>query len=412
MPQRPLVISHCGKIDPQDIGTFIKEGGFSALKKALTEMSGSEVVEVIKRSGLRGRGGAGFPTGAKWQMAKDAISKLNSGKSSLNFGYIICNADEGEVGTFKDRFLLEQDPFSLIEGICIAGYAIGAKMAFIYLRAEYDYLRDKLLDAIEQTKKGGFFDLRGHSFDIQLTDNAGAYVCGEETALMESIEGKRGEPRFKPPFPTTAGLWGRPTVINNVETLMNIPYIILNGAEWFQGIGTERSKGTKVFSVSGDVEKPGIYELELGSSLRELVEDICKARDVKMVQVGGASGRVVPKEQLDVPLSFETYLGAGAIIVYNDSRNAMDVALDTLEFFKEESCGKCVPCREGTAVLYDTLADLRRNPDNTSELKILLDIAKTMQMCSLCGLGQTAGNCFMDTLKYFPGDYRYENSDN
>lgn len=278
------------------------EPGFKALQKAKSAFKPADVISEIKKSGLRGRGGAGFPTGVKWELAA---------KTPADTKYIICNADEGEVGTFKDRYILENHLLTLLEGIAIAGYAVGAKKAFIYLRAEYTYLLPKIEKAIEEAK----------IFDIEICENAGAYECGEETALMESIEGKRGEARFKPPFPPTSGLWNKPTVINNVETLMNIPYIILNGADRFSAIGTRDSKGTKVFSVSGDVERPGVYELVMGSSLKELVVDLAGAKDIKFMQAGGASGRVLPYQMLGTPLSFETVLGAGAVIVYNNTPN-------------------------------------------------------------------------------------------
>ena len=293
MPEKRIVLRNCGVIDPRQITTYLDRDGFKALEKTTRELTGEQVIEEIKASGLRGRGGAGFPCGLKWELARKAHGDEK---------YVICNADEGEVGTFKDRYILENDPFTLIEAMAIAGYTIGAGRGYIYLRAEYHYLLELLTNAIGQAKEGGFLE----HFDIDIREGAGAYVCGEESALMDSIEGKRGEARYRPPFPPTKGLWGKPTIINNVETLMNIPQVILNGAHWFNQLGTERSKGTKVFSVSGDVKRPGVYELILGSPLRELVEDLALAEQVKMVQVGGATGRIIPGEMIDTPLAFET----------------------------------------------------------------------------------------------------------
>lgn len=397
MPEERIVLKNCGRIDPKDIDSYIAKGGFKALDKALSQLKPVDIIKLVRESGLRGRGGAGFPTGVKWELAANTTADVK---------YIICNADEGEVGTFKDRFLLENDPFTLIEGMAIAGFAIGASKAFIYLRAEYQYLRGLVESAIQQVREKGYFNKRNFKFDIEICENAGAYVCGEETALMESIEGKRGEARFKPPFPPTSGLWEKPSIINNVETLMNIPHIVLNGASWFSAIGTEKSKGTKVFSVSGDVERPGIYELRMGSTLEELVVDLCGAKDVKMIQVGGTAGRVLPASEIEVPLSFETLLGAGAIIVYNKDRDVLDIVLKTMEFFEEESCGKCVPCREGTAVMHQILDEIKQSGPGNGNLDMLCEIADTMKSCSLCGLGQSAPTCFVDTLQHFPEEYR------
>ena len=355
MPEKRVVLQNCGVIDPKDIATYIDRDGFKALKKAL-KLPPEQLIGEIKASGLRGRGGAGFPCGLKWELA---------GKAPGDEKYVICNADEGEVGTFKDRYILENDPFSLIEGIAIAGYAIGARKAYIYLRAEYHFLLGLLERAIAQSKKRGFLKY----LDIEIRQGAGAYVCGEESALMDSIEGKRGEVRYRPPFPPTSGLWGKPTIINNVETLMNVPRIVLNGAEWFEQMGTERSKGTKVFSVSGDVKNPGVYELVLGSSLKELVEGLAGAKKVQAVQVGGATGRIIPADKLDTPLSFETILGAGAITVFDKSRDIIDIVYRTLEFLAEESCGKCAPCREGTEAMVEILERFCKGTKNRAAKK-------------------------------------------
>jgi NADH:ubiquinone oxidoreductase subunit F (NADH-binding) len=354
-------------------------------------MTPEAVIDAVKASKLLGRGGAGFPTGLKWEFAR---------KAQGDEKFIVCNADEGEMGTFKDRFILQKDPFTLIEAILIAAYAVGAGKAYIYLRGEYSYLRDRLESAIEAAGKKGFLG----DVPIGVIVGAGAYVCGEETALMNSIEGKRGEARYKPPFPPQSGLWGSPTIINNVETLMNIPPIILNGPEWFSGIGVRGGKGTKVFSVSGDVAKPGVYELELGSPLSELL-DLAGARNVKMVQVGGAAGRMIPAAEADVALSFETVLGAGAVMVYDQSRDVIDIVSRTMRFFAEESCGKCTPCREGAEAVVevmDRLATGRAAPD---DIAVLEDLAATMSAASLCGLGQAAPMALEDTLKSFRRDY-------
>ena len=392
MPEKRIVLKNCGVIDPRDINTHLDKDGFRSLQKAQNEMTPDGIIEAVKASGLRGRGGAGFPCGLKWELA---------GKSPGDEKFVICNADEGEVGTFKDRYILENDPFSLIEGIAIAAYAIGAKQAYIYLRAEYHFLLDLLTNAISQAKEGGFLE----HVDIHIREGAGAYVCGEESALMDSIEGKRGEVRYRPPFPPTKGLWEKPTIINNVETLMNIPQIILNGADWFNQIGTERSKGTKVFSVAGDVDKPGVYELVMGSQLRELVMDLAQAKNVKMIQVGGATGRIIPYAMIDTPLSFETILGAGAITVLDESRDIIDAVYRTMEFLAEESCGKCAPCREGTEAMVEIMEKFTKGEGTERDIRLLEELSNAMMPSALCGLGQAAPIPIMDTLQYFRNDY-------
>ncbi len=305
------------------------------------------------------------------------------------------------MGTFKDRQIMANDQFMLIEGMAIAGYAIGADMGYIYLRAEYQYLNSPLVKAIDQAREQGFLV----DFDITIRQGAGAYVCGEESALMDSIEGKRGEVRYRPPFPPTKGLWDQPTVINNVETLMNIPQITLNGADWFNAMGTERSKGTKVFSVSGDVSKPGVYEMVLGSPLRELVEGLAGAERVKAIQIGGATGRIVPHDMMDTPLSFEDILGAGAITVFDESRDMIDIVHKTLQFLAEESCGKCTPCREGTEVMAGILERFSRGEGNERDIKDMERLSQAMMLSALCGLGQAAPNPVLDSLQYFRGEY-------
>ena len=392
MPEKRIVLKNCGVINPNDLTSYLDRDGFKGLEKVREKMTRQEVIEQIKASGLRGRGGAGFPCGLKWELA---------GMSKSDQRFLICNADEGEVGTYKDRYILENDPFTLIEGIAIASYAIDAKDATIYLREEYRYLRDRLKNAVKQGDERGFLQ----PLSIDIVEGAGAYICGEESALMESIEGKRGEARYRPPFPPTQGLFGKPTIINNVETLMNIPRIVLNGSHWFHSIGTEKSKGTKVFSVSGDVGRPGVYELVLGSDLSELVIDLAKAKDVQAVQVGGAAGRIIPANRLNTPLSYETALGSGAVTVFDRSRDIIDVIYQTLRFFAEESCGKCVPCREGTEVMVEILGRMVKGEGIAEDIKALEELSEVMRHSSLCGLGQSAPVPVLDGLEHFRNEY-------
>jgi NADH:ubiquinone oxidoreductase subunit F (NADH-binding) len=387
----PLVLEKCGKYQPQDIEAFINLGGFKALSKVQSAMSPEEVIEQVKISQLRGRGGAGFPCGIKWELARNTHEPEK---------FLICNADEGDVGTFKDRFLLQHDPFTLIEGLAIAAYAVGATQAFIYLRAEYHFLHPLLKNAIQQTSTGGFLD----ELEIQIIEGAGAYICGEESALMHSMEGLRGEPRTKPPYPTIEGLWRKPTIINNVETLMNIPPILLNGGSWFSQIGTSLSKGTKLFSVCGDVQNPGVYELVMGSSLRELL-DLAGAEETKMVQVGGASGSILAHSALDTSLAFETHLGSGAVIVFNHSRDVLDMIRRTVEFLAEESCGKCTPCREGLEETLEIFNRLVEGLSRPNDLSVLEELCAVMSSSSACGLGQSAAIPIMDSLGHFRPDY-------
>ncbi len=392
MPEKHIVMKNCGIVNPNDVATYLHRDGFKALQKVTETMTGQQVIEQIKLSGLRGRGGAGFPCGLKWELA----SKAGNGQK-----FVICNADEGEVGTFKDRYLLENDPFTLVEGIAIASYAVGAQRAYIYLRQEYHYLLDGLKGAISQVGEEEFRDLP----QIEIVEGAGAYICGEESALMESIEGRRGEPRYRPPFPPSKGLFGKPTVINNVETLMNVPQIINHGADWFNAIGTEGSKGTKVFSVSGDVERPGVYELVLGSELGELVVDLAKAKDIQAVQVGGAAGRLIPVCMLNTPLSYENVLGSGGVTVLDQTRDMIDVVFRTIEFFAEESCGKCAPCREGTEVMVEILGRIARGDGVPEDIEALKDLSEVMKLSSLCGLGQSAPVAVLDSLDHFRNEY-------
>ncbi len=396
MPQQLLVLRNCGVIDPQDVDSYLARGGFEALRRAQSHMTAQQVIDEVKRSGLQGRGGGGFPTGLKWEQAAQTPGDRK---------YIICNAAEGEVGAFKDRYVLERDPFALVEGMVIASYAVGASAGYLYLRSEYAYLVPLLMNAIAQVRQKGLLGVGGHLFDIELRLGAGGYACGEETAMMELLEGRRGEPRHRPPFPPAQGLWGFPTVINNVETLMNVPWIIANGADRFRDTGTQESKGTKVLSISGDVERPGVYELVMGSSLVELVEEIALAKNVKMVQVGGASGRIVPADKMEVPLSYETMLGPGPVIVFNESRNVVDMMSMTMEFFAEESCGKCAPCREGTQAMMEMLSRISEGKGWRKDLLALEQLSNAMMLSSSCGLGQAAPIPVLDSLRYFRHEY-------
>jgi NADH-quinone oxidoreductase subunit F len=392
VPEKKILLQHCGAIDPRDIQTYRDRGGFGAWEKARDKMTPESIVAEIKDAGLRGRGGAGFSCGVKWDLARNETADEK---------FLICNADEGEVGAFKDRHLLTHDPFTLIEGMAIAAYAIGARRAFIYLRAEYHHLLANLKNAVVQAEQKGFLA----DLTVEIHEGAGAYICGEESALMDSLEGKRGEARFKPPFPPSKGLWGRPTIINNVETLATIPHIIANGAAWFAEIGTKQSKGTKLFSISGDVAKPGVYELVLGSMLKELVIDLAGAEKVKWIQVGGATGGIVPFSLLSTPLAYETVLGSGAVMVFDETREVLDFVHRTVTFLAEESCGKCTPCREGTEAMLQIVERLAHGDGHVDDVQALEDLSETMMLSSLCGLGQAAAIPVLDTLRYFRNDY-------
>ena len=367
----------------------------SALKKAL-EMTAADVVFEVRESGMKGRGGAGFPTGIKWNLAGAA-----SGVDKM----VICNADEGEPGTFKDRLLLEKYAYQLLEGMTIAGYAIGSSKGIIYLRAEYPYLIPAIMkarqDLLDKKLIGPYILGSNFSFDVEVRPGAGAYVCGEETSLIESLEGKRGEPRNKPPFPVNSGYLSRPTIVNNVETFVNVPHIILNGSDWYQELGIGETTGTKLFSVSGDVENPGVYEVQMGSTIGELLE-LAGASDVQAVQVGGASGTTITADELDRRLSFDDLPPGGSVIVFNGTRDMMDVLENFLEFFVHESCGQCTPCREGNVRLLDTTRCIRNGEITTmEELKDFFMLAEIMKLGSKCGLGQTSPNCFVDIVTKF-----------
>ncbi|MFA5066306.1 MAG: NADH-ubiquinone oxidoreductase-F iron-sulfur binding region domain-containing protein [Dehalococcoidia bacterium] len=391
MAEKRIVLSNCGTIDPHNIESYLKVGGFKAYEKA-RRMKPKAIVEEVKKSGLTGRGGAGFNCGIKWELAMNAKGHQK---------YLICNADEGEVGAFKDKYILSNDPYGLIEGMLIAGLAIGARQAYIYLRGEYHPLNSLLVSAIEQARTKGYLK----DMDIQVFEGAGAYVCGEESALMNSIEGQRGESRYKPPYPPQRGLWNMPTIINNVETLMNIPHIISNGSAWFSAMGSGRSRGTKVFSVSGDIARPGIYEVEMGSTLKKLVVELSGATDVKAVQIGGATGNVIPGYMIDTPLSHEAFLGSGAVMVFNSTRDIIDIVYNDMHFLNEESCGKCTPCREGTEVMLEIYGRLRQGDGKERDINTLEELARTMAAASLCGLGQAAAVPVLDSLRYFYNEY-------
>ena len=392
MPERRIVTKNCGIVDPGDISSYLSQGGFRAFTKVRNTMKPEAVVDEIKASGLTGRGGAGFGCGLKWELARRTRARRK---------YLICNADEGEVGTFKDRYLLSHDPFGLIEGMCIAGLAVGASRGHIYLRQEYHSLLSLIRNAVDQAREKGFL---AH-MDIAVYEGAGAYVCGEESALMNSLEGLRGESRYKPPYPPQSGLWESPTVINNVETLMNVPHIINNGARWFSAMGTARSKGTKVFCISGDVDRPGVYELEMGSPLFELVTGLAGAREVKAVQVGGAAGGILPGNRLDTPLSHETILGSGAVTVFGPARDMVGIVHKNVIFLHEESCGKCTPCRDGLEAIVSIYGRLLSGAGEPRDLKVLEDLCRAMALASLCGLGQAASVPVTDSLLHFRDEY-------
>jgi bidirectional [NiFe] hydrogenase diaphorase subunit len=405
-----IVMENSGTIDPERIEDYIAVGGYQALIKALTEMSPSEVIEEVTKSGLRGRGGAGYPTGLKWST----VAKANGARK-----FVICNADEGDPGAYMDRTILESDPHRVLEGMAIAAYAVGAQQGFIYVRAEYPLAIKRLRTAIRQAER---LNLLGNnilgttfSFSVELRIGAGAFVCGEETALMASIEGKRGTPRPRPPYPAEYGLWGYPTLINNVETFANIPPIIRNGGEWFAKIGTERSKGTKVFALAGRVVNTGLIEVPMGITLREIVFDIGggipEGKRFKAVQTGGPSGGCIPEQFLDLPVDYESLtkvgsiMGSGGMIVMDETSCMVDVAKFFVEFCMSESCGKCVPCRVGTAHLYELLRRITAGEGTMRDLELLEELCDLVKSASLCGLGQTAPNPVLSTLRYFRHEY-------
>ncbi len=408
--QQRIVLKNCGVINPEDIDEYIAFDGYLALEKVLKEMTPEEVIEEITKSGLRGRGGAGFPTGKKWLFARQAEGKQK---------YVVCNADEGDPGAFMDRSVLEGDPHCVIEAMMIAGYAIGASEGYIYVRAEYPIAVKRFQIAIDQARKKGILGKNifgtDFEFDLHIRLGAGAFVCGEETALLESIEGRRGQPRLKPPFPANSGLWKCPTLINNVETYANITKIILNGADWYASIGTEGSKGTKVFALGGNVNNIGLVEVPMGTTLREIVFDIGggipNKREFKAAQTGGPSGGCIPAEYLDTPIDYESLkeigsmMGSGGLIVMDDSKCMVNLAKFYLGFTVDESCGKCNPCRIGTKRMYEILEKLTNGEGTLADIDKLEELTKTISKASVCGLGQTASNPVISTLKYFRNEY-------
>ncbi len=409
--QLRIVLRNCGEIDPENIDEYISKDGYLALSKVVGDYKPEDVIEELKKSGLRGRGGAGFPTWMKWKFTRQTPEKQK---------YVICNADEGDPGAYMDRGVLEGDPHSVIEGLIIAGYAIGASKGYFYVRAEYPLAVERIEKALKQAYDYGFLgkNILGSdfSFDIDIRLGAGAFVCGEETALIASIEGRRGTPRPRPPYPSIKGLWDKPTAINNVETLANIAPIILKGGQWYASIGTEKSKGTKVFALTGKVKNSGLVEVPMGITLREIVFDIgggmLSGKDIKAVQTGGPSGGVIPKEYLDTPVDYEnlqklgSIMGSGGMIVMDEDDCMVDIAKFYLGFCVDESCGKCVPCRIGGYQMLSLLNRITEGQGELGDLDKLKRIALAMQKASLCALGQTAANPVISTIKYFEDEYK------
>ena len=408
--QHRIALRNCGIINPESIEEYIGTGGYEALGKVLTEMTPDDVIQTLMDSGLRGRGGGGFPTGLKWKLAKqnDADQK-----------YVCCNADEGDPGAFMDRSILEGDPHAVLEAMAIAGYAIGASQGYIYVRAEYPIAVERLKIAIQQAREmellGKDISCTGFDFDIDLRLGAGAFVCGEETALMTSIEGNRGEPKPRPPYPAQKGLFGKPTILNNVETYANIPQIILNGPEWFASMGTEKSKGTKVFALGGKIHNTGLVEIPMGTTLREVIEEIGGGipggKKFKAAQTGGPSGGCIPAEHFDIPIDYDnlisigSMMGSGGLIVMDETDCMVDIAKFFLEFTVEESCGKCTPCRVGTKRMLEILTKITKGQATMEDLDKLEELCYYVKENSACGLGQTAPNPVLSTLRYFRDEY-------
>ncbi|HHU49492.1 MAG: NADH-quinone oxidoreductase subunit NuoF [Caldicoprobacterales bacterium] len=408
--QKRLALRNCGVIDPENIDEYIAFDGYKALGKVLLEMTPEETIDIIKASGLRGRGGAGFPTGVKWEF---------TAKAEGDKKYVCCNADEGDPGAFMDRSVLEGDPHSVLEAMAIAGYAIGADQGYIYVRAEYPIAVKRLTIAIGQAREAGLLGKNifgtDFSFDLELRLGAGAFVCGEETALMASIEGRRGEPRPRPPFPAVKGLFGKPTLLNNVETYANIPQIILNGPEWFQTIGTEKSKGTKVFALGGKINNTGLVEVPMGTTLREIIYEIGggipNGKEFKAAQTGGPSGGCIPARHLDTPIDYDSLtkigsmMGSGGLIVMDEDNCMVDIARFFLDFTVDESCGKCPPCRIGTKRMLEILDRITKGQGKEGDIEKLEELGKNIKASALCGLGQTAPNPVLSTIQYFRDEY-------
>ena len=408
--QKRVALRNCGVIDPENIDEYIGTDGYMALAKVITEMTPDEVIDVVLASGLRGRGGAGFPTARKWQFAKNSVSDQK---------YVVCNADEGDPGAFMDRSVLEGDPHAVLEAMAIAGYAIGANQGYIYVRAEYPIAVKRLTIAIAQAREYGLLGKgifgTDFDFDIQIRLGSGAFVCGEETALLTSIEGNRGEPRPRPPFPAVKGLFGQPTIINNVETLANVAQIILKGAEWFSSMGTEKSAGTKVFALGGKINHTGLVEIPMGTPLRTIIEDIGggipNGKKFKAAQTGGPSGGCIPASLIDTPVDYESLIavgsmmGSGGLIVMDEDNCMVDIAKFFLEFTVDESCGKCAPCRLGTRRMLDILTRIVEGKGEEGDIEKLEELALNIKATSLCGLGQSAPNPVLSTIRYFRDEY-------
>lgn len=410
--QKRVALRNCGVISPEDVNEYVAKDGYLALYKCLNEMTPEDVIKTVLDSGLRGRGGGGFPTGRKWDLARKLVPNADQ-------KYVCCNADEGDPGAFMDRSVLEGDPHVVIEAMAIAGYAIGATQGYIYVRAEYPIAVQRLQIAINQAREAGFLGKnifgKGFDFDLGVRLGAGAFVCGEETALMTSIEGNRGEPRPRPPFPAESGLFAKPTILNNVETYANIPQIILKGADWFAGMGTEKSKGTKVFALGGKIKHTGLVEIPMGTTLREVVYEIGggipNGKAFKAAQTGGPSGGCIPPEHLDVPIDYDnliaigSMMGSGGLIVMDEDNCMVDIAKFFLQFTVDESCGKCTPCRIGTKRLYEMLEKITSGNGTMEDLDKMERLCHYIKNNSLCGLGQTAPNPVLSTLRYFKDEY-------
>lgn len=408
--QQRVVLANCGHINPEVIEEYIAEGGYEALARALTEMTPEQVVADVKKSGLRGRGGGGFPTGMKWDFTRNAKGDKK---------YVVCNADEGDPGAFMDRSVLEGDPHRVIEGMAICGYAIGADEGYVYVRAEYPLAIKRLKIAIKQAEEMGFLGDNifgtGFNFRLKIKEGAGAFVCGEETALLASIEGKRGMPRPRPPFPAISGLWGKPTNINNVETFANVPIIFTKGADWYASIGTEKSKGTKVFALTGRINHTGLAEVPMGITMREIIFDIGggipEGKKYKAVQIGGPSGGCLPEHLLDLPVDYDSLIqagammGSGGLVVMDETTCMVDVSKFFLNFTQSESCGKCTPCREGTKRMLEILTRITDGEGRQGDIELLETLAYNIKNTALCGLGQTAPNPVLSTLRYFRDEY-------
>ena len=408
--QMRVVMTGCGQINPESLDAYLAEDGFKAVQQCVKQMNPASVIDEVKKSGLRGRGGGGFPTGMKWSFCAATPGKLK---------YIICNADEGDPGAFMDRSILEGDPYCIIEGMMIAGFAIGAEHGYVYVRAEYPLAIDRLQMAIDVCYEKGYLGKNvmglGFNFDLRIKKGAGAFVCGEETALMASIEGERGMPRPRPPFPAVKGLWGKPTNINNVETFANIRHIILKGAEWYASLGTETTKGTKIFAVTGKVKHTGLVEVPAGMTVRDVIYSVCGGiannRKFKAVQAGGPSGGCIPADILDTPVDYDSLIkagammGSGGLVVMDETTCMVDVARFFLTFTRDESCGKCVPCRIGLKAMLDILERITEGRGEATDIEKLLEMGTTIKKASLCGLGQTAPNPILSTIKYFRHEY-------